>query len=84
MQPLPVMIGHTLGLVCKIAVKLIDMAYPVYYHKNTEGDYGGSSTNEQRAKLDALTSVPTKKNCCFNWAGKFLLSQKLPTINLGT
>jgi prolyl oligopeptidase len=38
----------------KMAAKMIDMGYPVYYYENTEGGHAGSSTNEQRAKAAAL------------------------------
>lgn len=38
----------------KMAAKMIDMGYPVYYYENTEGGHAGSSTNEQRAKSTAL------------------------------
>ena len=38
----------------KMAAKMIDMGYKIYYYENTEGGHGGSSTNEQRAKMNAL------------------------------
>jgi len=38
----------------KMAAKMIDMGYKIYYYENTEGGHGGSSTNEQRAKSNAL------------------------------
>lgn len=38
----------------KMAAKMIDMGHKIYYYENTEGGHGGSSTNEQRAKFDAL------------------------------
>ncbi len=38
----------------KMAAKMIDMGYKVYYYENTEGGHAGSSTNEQRAKTVAL------------------------------
>jgi len=38
----------------KMAAKMIDMGYPVYFHENTEGGHAGSSTNEQLAKAIAL------------------------------
>lgn len=38
----------------KMAAKMVDMGYPIYYYENTEGGHGGSSTNEQRAKSAAL------------------------------
>jgi len=38
----------------KMAAKMIDMGYKIYYYENTEGGHGGSSTNEQRAKFTAL------------------------------
>ena len=39
----------------KMAAKMIDMGYPIYYYENIEGGHGGSSTNEQRAKSSAMT-----------------------------
>lgn len=38
----------------KMAAKMIDMGYKIYYYENTEGGHAGSSTNEQRAKTVAL------------------------------
>lgn len=38
----------------KMAAKMIDMGYKIYYYENTEGGHGGSSTNDQRAKWAAL------------------------------
>ncbi|MFN5865528.1 MAG: prolyl oligopeptidase family serine peptidase [Candidatus Kapaibacterium sp.] len=38
----------------KMAAKMMDMGYPALYYENTEGGHGGSSTNEQRAIMDAL------------------------------
>jgi prolyl oligopeptidase len=38
----------------KMAAKMIDMGYPVYYYENTEGGHAGSSTNDQRAKWAAM------------------------------
>ena len=38
----------------KMAAKMIDMGYKIYYYENTEGGHGGSSTNAQRAKFNAL------------------------------
>lgn len=38
----------------KMAAKMIDMGYKIYYYENTEGGHGGSSTNEQRANFTAL------------------------------
>lgn len=38
----------------KMAAKMIDMGYKIYYYENTEGGHAGSSTNEQRAKTAAL------------------------------
>lgn len=38
----------------KMAAKMNDMGYKTYYYENTEGGHAGSSTNEQRAKSDAL------------------------------
>ena len=32
-----------------------DMGYKTYYYENTKGGHAGSSTNEQAAKLGALT-----------------------------
>lgn len=39
----------------KMAAKMMDMGYPIYYYENTEGGHAGSSTNEQRAKSTALS-----------------------------
>jgi prolyl oligopeptidase len=39
----------------KMVAKMNDMGYKTYYYENTEGGHAGSSTNEQRAKSDALT-----------------------------
>lgn len=39
----------------KMAAKMIDMGYPVYYYENIEGGHAGSSTNEQSAKSNAMT-----------------------------
>jgi len=38
----------------KLAAKMIDMGYQVWYYENTEGGHGGSSTNEQLAYRLAL------------------------------
>ena len=38
----------------KMVAKMNDMGYKTYYYENTEGGHAGSSTNEQRAKSDAL------------------------------
>ncbi|WP_040559808.1 prolyl oligopeptidase family serine peptidase [Kordia algicida OT-1] len=38
----------------KMAAKMIDMGYPVYYYENIEGGHGGSSTNKQSAKANAM------------------------------
>ncbi len=38
----------------KMAAKMMDMGHKIYYYENTEGGHGGSSTNEQRAKMTAL------------------------------
>ena len=38
----------------KMAAKMSDMGYKVYYFENTEGGHGTGSTNEQRAKVSAL------------------------------
>jgi prolyl oligopeptidase len=38
----------------KMAAKMIDMGYKIYYYENTEGGHGGSSTNAQRAKFNSL------------------------------
>jgi prolyl oligopeptidase len=39
----------------KMVAKMNDMGYKTYYYENTEGGHAGSSTNEQRAKSNALT-----------------------------
>ena len=39
----------------KMVAKMNDMGYKTYYYENIEGGHAGSSTNEQRAKSDALT-----------------------------
>ena len=39
----------------KMVAKMNDMGYKTYYYENTEGGHAGSSTNEQSAKLNALT-----------------------------
>jgi len=38
----------------KMVAKMNAMGYKTYYYENTEGGHAGSSTNEQRAKSDAL------------------------------
>jgi len=38
----------------KMAAKMLGMGYPVLYYENIEGGHAGSSTNEQRAKFNAL------------------------------
>lgn len=38
----------------KMAAKMNDLGYRTSLYENTEGGHGGSSTNEQRAKLNAL------------------------------
>ncbi len=38
----------------KMAAKMIDMGYKIYYYENVEGGHGGSSTNDQRAQWNAL------------------------------
>jgi prolyl oligopeptidase len=38
----------------KMVAKMMDMGYPIYYYENTEGGHAGSSTNEQRAKANAM------------------------------
>ncbi len=43
--------GHTR----KMVAKMNDMGYKTYYFENTEGGHAGSSTNEQRAKMNAMT-----------------------------
>jgi prolyl oligopeptidase len=39
----------------KMAARMESMGIPMLYYENTEGGHGGSSTNEQRATMDALT-----------------------------
>ena len=39
----------------KMVAKMLDMGYKTYYYENTEGGHAGSSTNEQTAKVNALT-----------------------------
>jgi len=39
----------------KMVARMNDMGYKTYYYENTEGGHAGSSTNEQRAKSNALT-----------------------------
>ncbi len=39
----------------KMAAKMIDLGYEVWYYENTEGGHGGSSTNEQLAYRLALS-----------------------------
>jgi len=38
----------------RMVAKMNDMGYKTYYFENTEGGHAGSSTNEQRAKSNAL------------------------------
>ena len=38
----------------KMVAKMNDMGYKTYYYENTEGGHAGSSTNEQRAKMNAM------------------------------
>ncbi len=38
----------------KMAAKMLDMGYPVYYYENTEGGHAASATAEQRARAVAL------------------------------
>ncbi len=38
----------------KMVAKMIDMGYKTFYFENTEGGHAGTSTNEQRAKENAL------------------------------
>lgn len=38
----------------KMAAKMMDMGYKIYYYENMEGGHAGSSTNDQRAKSIAL------------------------------
>ena len=39
----------------KMAAKMESMGYPFFYFENTEGGHGAGVTNEQRAKMWALT-----------------------------
>ena len=39
----------------KAAARLEALGYPVYYFENTEGGHGSGVTNEQRARVSALT-----------------------------
>ncbi|WP_338358877.1 prolyl oligopeptidase family serine peptidase [Yeosuana marina] len=39
----------------KMVAKMNDMGYKTYYYENTEGGHAGSSTNEQSAKMNAMT-----------------------------
>ena len=39
----------------KMAAKMESLGYPFYYFENTEGGHGSGVTNEQRAKMLALT-----------------------------
>ena len=38
----------------KMVAKMNEMGYKTYYYENTEGGHAGSSTNEQRAKMNAM------------------------------
>lgn len=38
----------------KMVAKMNDMGYKTYYYENTEGGHAGSSTNDQRAKMNAM------------------------------
>ncbi|SHE77694.1 prolyl oligopeptidase [Mariniphaga anaerophila] len=38
----------------KMVAKMNDLGYKIYYFENTEGGHAGASTNEQRAKMNAL------------------------------
>jgi prolyl oligopeptidase len=38
----------------KMAAKMLDLGYPVYYYENTEGGHGSGSVNRQRAYTRAL------------------------------
>jgi prolyl oligopeptidase len=38
----------------KMVAKMNDMGYKTYYYENTEGGHAGTSTNEQKAKLNAI------------------------------
>ncbi len=58
--PTPLFITSTLddrvhpGHARKMAAKMIDMGYPVYYHETIEGGHGAASTNAQEAEIRAL------------------------------
>ncbi|HET8963194.1 MAG TPA: prolyl oligopeptidase family serine peptidase, partial [Chitinophagales bacterium] len=39
----------------KMAAKMEDMGSKIYYYENIEGGHGGASTNEQQARMSALT-----------------------------
>ncbi len=39
----------------KMVAKMNDMGYKTYYYENTEGGHAGSSTNEQGARMNAMT-----------------------------
>ncbi len=39
----------------KMAAKMMDMGYPLYYYENIEGGHSGASTNEQSARSTAMT-----------------------------
>jgi prolyl oligopeptidase len=39
----------------KMVARMNDMGYKTYYYENSEGGHAGSSTNDQRARLDAMT-----------------------------
>ncbi len=43
--------GHARKMVAKMSA----MGYPVFYYENVEGGHAGASTNEQSAKLSAMT-----------------------------
>jgi prolyl oligopeptidase len=45
----------------KMVAKMSEMNYNVYYFENTEGGHAGASTNEQRAKLNALIYIYLRK-----------------------
>ena len=38
----------------KMAAKMLDMGHDIMYYENIEGGHGGVSTNDQKAKLNAL------------------------------
>ncbi|MCF6223639.1 MAG: prolyl oligopeptidase family serine peptidase [Flavobacteriaceae bacterium] len=38
----------------KMVAKMNDMGYKTYYYENIEGGHAGSSTNDQRAKMNAM------------------------------